>query len=55
MNDQQTHAYIRALLEERGYYIAQDRPEKVAEVDAELARVGHKAEAPVKRATRRAR
>jgi hypothetical protein len=55
MNDQQTNAYMKALIEERGFYIARGWPEKVAAVDAELARVGHQAAPPVKRATRRAK
>jgi hypothetical protein len=53
MNDQQTHAYMQALIEERGFYVARGLTEKVAAVDAELARVGHQAAPPVKRATRR--
>lgn len=34
--------YIKALLEERAGYVARDNKDGVAEVDAELARVGHK-------------
>ena len=50
---EQTQAYIAALLRERaGLVIAEDE-EAIAAVDAELARVGHKAKAPAKRAEKR--
>ena len=51
--DEQTAAYIAALLEERRGYEAAGDDGAVAGVDAELARVGHKAKTPAKRAERR--
>lgn len=53
MTDEQTQEYIGALLRERQYADEQGKTDKVAEVDAELARVGHEAEPPAKRATTR--
>ena len=43
-------AYIAALLRERAGYLAAGLDDRVAEVDAELARVGHKSPAPVESA-----
>ena len=45
--------YVQALLRERAYRIADGDAERLADVDAELARCGHKVEAPVERATAR--
>jgi hypothetical protein len=42
-------AYIAALLEERRGYLVRGLKDRAAEVDAELARVGHKS-APVESA-----
>lgn len=52
-SDEMTAAYIAGLLEERRGYVAKGDDAAVAEVDAELKRVGHKAKAPAKRATKR--
>jgi hypothetical protein len=49
---EQQKEYIAALLRERdGYLRIQDKA-RAAEVDAELERVGFKAKAPAKRATK---
>lgn len=45
--------YVAALLRERDYRAAQGLTEVVAQIEAELARLGHKDEAPVERATAR--
>jgi hypothetical protein len=43
--------YVRALLEERrGVETRGDDPPRLAAIDAELARMGHEATAPAKRA-----
>lgn len=55
MTDQQHKAYITALLNERAGYERMGQTERVKAVDAELARVGHKAAAPAQRATKRDR
>ena len=55
MTDEQKKAYIAALLREREHDEKYGTPEKVAEVDAELARVGFKARSPRQRATRMTR
>jgi hypothetical protein len=47
--------YIAGLLEERRQHVAAGRDERVELVDAELRRVGHKADKPAKRAERRPR
>jgi hypothetical protein len=52
MTSEQTAEYIRALLEERRGYEAFGNAAGIAEVDAELSRVGHKAKTPRKRAER---
>lgn len=49
---EQNKEYIAALLEERRGYALHGKTDMVAGVDAELARVGHKAKAPAKRATK---
>ena len=51
--DVQTRETIAALLEERRGYEQHGKDEKVAEVNAELKRLGHKGKAPAKRATTR--
>jgi hypothetical protein len=48
--DEQTKAYIAALLNERTMH-----PERAKEIGRELARVGHEATPPAKRAAKRAR
>jgi len=50
MTNEQTAAYIKALLAEREGYVRYGLPDRVALVDAELAKVGYKAKAPSKRA-----
>lgn len=45
--------YIKALIEERDAYLAQNLTQRAAEVDAELARVGAKAAPPARRAAKR--
>jgi hypothetical protein len=46
--DEQTKAYIAALLEEK-----RTHPERAKDIDKELRRVGHEADTPVKRAEKR--
>jgi hypothetical protein len=50
---EQEKGYIAALLRERAGYEQQGKTASVAEVDAELARLGAKAATPAKRATKR--
>ena len=50
---EQEKGYIAALLRERAGYVQQGNDAAVAEVDAELRRLGAKAETPAKRATKR--
>lgn len=50
---EQTAAYIAALLREREGLVAREDEEAVAAVDAELRRVGHRASPPAKRAEKR--
>jgi hypothetical protein len=50
---EQRAAYIRGLLEERHGAEIYDKPERVKAIDAELARMGHEAKAPAKRAETR--
>ncbi len=52
MTDEQTKAYIAGLLEERRGYEIHGRKDRLAAVDAELDRLGHKAETPAKRSTK---
>ena len=52
MTDEQTKAYIEALLRERKHYELYGPDEQVEAVDEELRRVGFKARAPRERATR---
>lgn len=53
MNDIEKAQTIQALLEERRGYETQGLAERVAEVDAELRRLGADAAPPAKRAARR--
>ena len=53
MTNEQRQRYITALLEERRGYDARGNADGVAQVDAELRRVGHEGTAPVTRAERR--
>lgn len=52
MTNEQKKEYIAALLREREGYVRYDRPDDVKAVDAELTRLGHKAQTPAKRATK---
>jgi hypothetical protein len=52
MTSEQKKAEIAALLVERAGYLQYGREERAAEVDAQLARLGHKGAAPAKRASR---
>lgn len=49
---EQQQAYIAALLRERAGAVQYGRSNTVEQIDAELEKVGHKAKAPAKRATR---
>lgn len=53
LTEQDREGYIRALLEERRSYVAQGWEARVAEVDAELKRVGASAEPERKAAAKR--
>jgi hypothetical protein len=55
MTDEQKKAYIAALLVERDGYARFGRDAEVAEVDAELSRMGQGSQAPAKRATKMTR
>jgi hypothetical protein len=52
-NDTDNKARIAALLEERRAYELHGTKEQVADVDAELKRIGFEGKAPAKRATTR--
>lgn len=52
MTSEQKQEYISALLEERRGYEMFGNADGLAAIDAELARVGHKAKAPSKRASK---
>lgn len=52
MTKEQQKAYIEALLRERAGAEQYGRTDTVKDIDAELEKVGHKAKAPAKRATR---
>jgi hypothetical protein len=52
MTSEQKRDHIAALLREREGYVRYGRDEKVQEVDAQLAKFGHGAKPPAKRATR---
>lgn len=51
--DEQRKAQITALLEERGYAVAQGDKDRIALVDESLRAYGHEAAAPAKRASKR--
>jgi hypothetical protein len=53
--EEQTKQYVTALLAERAMADRKGDTDTVGQVDAELRRVGHKAEKPAKRAERRPR
>lgn len=53
MTDEQRATYISGLLQERAGYEQHGRDDKVAEVNAELQRLGEKGSAPAKRAEKR--
>lgn len=55
LDSEQTKDRITALLAEREGYVRYGRDDKVTEVDAQLAALGHKAAAPAKRAEKRPR
>jgi hypothetical protein len=55
MNEQARKDNIVALIEERRGWQLKGRADRVADVDAELRRLGHEAAAPVVRAERRTR
>lgn len=50
--DEQTKAYISALLREREHYRRYDNKDRLEEVEAELKKVGYQAKPPAKRAER---
>lgn len=52
MTNEQKKEYIAALLREREHYVRYDLPDRLKAVDAELEKVGHKAQAPAKKATK---
>jgi len=52
MTKEQQEAYIAALIYERDGYLRSGQKDRAAEVEAELQRVGFKAKAPAKRATK---
>lgn len=49
MTNEQKQSYIAALLREREGYVRYGRDDDLKAVDAELERVGHKAQTPAKR------
>jgi len=53
MTEEERKAYIAGLLEERRGYEVKGDTDAIAQVDAELKRVGHKAKAPAKRSEKR--
>lgn len=50
MNKQQKETYIAALLNERKGYVTYGNEAGIADIDAELARLGHEAKPPAQRA-----
>ena len=50
MTSEQTEAYIAGLIREREHYVQYDEPNRIAQVDAELAKLGKGAKPPVRRA-----
>lgn len=55
MTEEQKAEYLAALVRERDGYARMGRPENVAEVEAEIARVRGEAKPPAKRAQTRVR
>lgn len=53
MTDQEKEAKVAALVKERAGYVVHGRSDRVAQVDAELKRLGVSASVPVKRASKR--
>lgn len=53
ISEESRKAYIKALLEERAGYSASGRPDRVADVDAELRNIGAEGEIPAARAEKR--
>lgn len=53
MTNEQRQAYITALLDERRACEQNKRADRVAAINAELAKVGHEGATPAKRATKR--
>lgn len=53
--DEQAQAYIQALIRERAGYETYGNADGVAQVDAELNRMGASSAAPAKRAAKRAK
>lgn len=53
MTDEKTQALIRAYIEERRQAEALGNPDTVAAIDEQLRLIGHKAQAPAKRAAKR--
>lgn len=53
MTDQQTAAYIAALLKERRGAVQYGRADRVEAIDSELRRLGAAGEVPAKRASKR--
>jgi hypothetical protein len=53
VTNEQRKTYITGLIEERRGYANRGLDDKVAEVDAELRRMGHEASVPQERAERR--
>lgn len=53
MDDAQKAAYITALLDERRGYERRNNTDGLKAVDDELTRIGHQAQTPAKRATKR--
>lgn len=53
MTNEEEKTKIAALLEERAGYERAGRKDRVADVDAELKKIGYQAEKPVERAAKR--
>lgn len=53
MTDEQKAEQIAALIREREHYVRFYMTDRIAQVDAQLSRLGHSAQAPAKRAQTR--
>lgn len=53
MTKEENAKYAKALLRERAQCVAEGLNDRVAAIDAELRKIGHAAEKPVRRAERR--